>query len=221
LRKASIWQALLAIARELIDQVNSDAMVIDRWTLGGGTALMLQIGHRESYDIDIFLDDPQLLGFLDPAKRDFKLGLAPDSSNSDGSRFVKFSFAGIGEIDFIAANPLTNPSAASRMIEGREVELETVAEIIAKKIHFRGKSIQPRDIFDIAAAVQSHSVEISSALSDFQDDIGATLEKMRGLNPDFVEAAISKLAFRTEFTSLVPGGLHISTDFLDGLKRSA
>ncbi|ESY77568.1 hypothetical protein ACVWWD_005904 [Mesorhizobium sp. URHB0026] len=25
---------------------------------------MIQIGHRESHDIDIFLDDPQLLGFI-------------------------------------------------------------------------------------------------------------------------------------------------------------
>lgn len=33
---------------------------------GGGTAMTIQIGHRESHDIDIFLDDPQLLGFIDP-----------------------------------------------------------------------------------------------------------------------------------------------------------
>jgi Nucleotidyl transferase AbiEii toxin, Type IV TA system len=67
LSRASNWQVLLGIARALIDQVNLHTTVIDRWTLGGGTALMLQIGHRESCDIDIFLDDPQLLGFLDPA----------------------------------------------------------------------------------------------------------------------------------------------------------
>ncbi|WP_198292817.1 hypothetical protein [Mesorhizobium sp. STM 4661] len=28
--------------------------------------MMIQIGHRESHDIDIFLDDPQLLGFDRP-----------------------------------------------------------------------------------------------------------------------------------------------------------
>ncbi|MEO9132390.1 MAG: nucleotidyl transferase AbiEii/AbiGii toxin family protein [Sphingomonas sp.] len=28
-----------------------------RWSFGGGTALMLMIDHRESHDIDIFLDD--------------------------------------------------------------------------------------------------------------------------------------------------------------------
>ncbi|RUW44700.1 hypothetical protein EOA32_36030, partial [Mesorhizobium sp. M1A.F.Ca.ET.072.01.1.1] len=37
------------------------------WSFGGGTAMMIQIGHRESHDIDVFLDDPQLLGFMDPS----------------------------------------------------------------------------------------------------------------------------------------------------------
>ncbi len=50
------------MACALIRQVNTEQTIIDRWTLGGGTALMLQIDHRESQDIDIFLSDPQLLG---------------------------------------------------------------------------------------------------------------------------------------------------------------
>lgn len=39
-------------------------------TLGGGTALMLQIGHRDSRDIDLFLPDPQLLGWIAAALAD-------------------------------------------------------------------------------------------------------------------------------------------------------
>jgi hypothetical protein len=31
------------------------------WTLGGGTGLFLSLNHRVSYDIDIFLEDPQAL----------------------------------------------------------------------------------------------------------------------------------------------------------------
>src|SRR5262249_800083 len=51
-----------------IRQANSQELVIDEWTFGGGTAMMPQINHRESRDIDIFLPDPQLLPFLDPQK---------------------------------------------------------------------------------------------------------------------------------------------------------
>jgi hypothetical protein len=39
----------------MIGQVNSEQLIIDHWAIGGGTAMMLQIGHRESHDIDIFL----------------------------------------------------------------------------------------------------------------------------------------------------------------------
>jgi Nucleotidyl transferase AbiEii toxin, Type IV TA system len=221
LNRTSNWQVLLGIARELIDQVNSHTTVIESWTLGGGTALMLQIDHRESYDIDIFLDDPQLLGFLDPAKNDFKLALAPDNASGDGLRFQKFSFAEIGEIDFIAAVPLTKGPAVSRTIEGHNINLETVAEIIAKKVHFRGRSVQPRDIFDIAAAIQSHNVEISAALRNFEADVGSALDRLRALNPAFVEAAIEKLAIESSFSDLAHTALGVSIDYLSGLKRGA
>lgn len=53
-------------ASSLIRQVNSEQVLIDSWSFGGGTAVILQINHRESHDVDIFLPDPQLLAFLDP-----------------------------------------------------------------------------------------------------------------------------------------------------------
>jgi hypothetical protein len=61
----SDWARLFRMACSLIRQVNSKQTLIDHWTFGGGTALMLHIDHRESRDVDIFLDDPQLLAFLD------------------------------------------------------------------------------------------------------------------------------------------------------------
>lgn len=66
---AAQWEKLFAIACDLIDQVNRDFKIIDSWTLGGGTALMLQISHRASDDIDVFLDDHQVLPYLDPGDR--------------------------------------------------------------------------------------------------------------------------------------------------------
>ena|GEM_PF-4702215 len=33
--------------------------------------MIVQIGHRLSYDIDLFLDDPQFLGYVDPSKQSF------------------------------------------------------------------------------------------------------------------------------------------------------
>jgi len=52
------WARLFRIACALIRQVNSEQIIIDSWSFGGGTAMMLQIDHRESHDVDIFLPRP-------------------------------------------------------------------------------------------------------------------------------------------------------------------
>src|SRR5437588_10092051 len=143
-----------------IRQVNSEQKLIDHWTFGGGTAMMLQIDHRESHDVDIFLQDPQLLSFLDPQKRDFRFEIRPAYYNSDGSGFLKIVFTDIGEIDFIVGQAKTVEPTILRVIEGERTLLETIPEIIAKKIVHRGLSIKPRDIFDIAAASEQYEAPI-------------------------------------------------------------
>jgi hypothetical protein len=69
----------------MIGQVNSERCIIDHWAIGGGTAMMLQIDHRESHDIDIFLRDAQLLPFLDPQRRDFAFEILPKDYTGDGT----------------------------------------------------------------------------------------------------------------------------------------
>jgi nucleotidyltransferase AbiEii toxin of type IV toxin-antitoxin system len=91
--------------------------VIDHWTIGGGTAMMLQIDHRESHDVDIFLNDPQQLPFLDPQRRDFKFEIQPDDYEGDGIRSLKLVFS-VGEIDFVVAGALTSSPTIQREIEG-------------------------------------------------------------------------------------------------------
>ncbi len=148
----SHWARLFGIACSLIRQVNSKDVIIDSWSFGGGTAMMLQIDHRESHDVDIFLDDPQLLPFLDPKLHDFEFETKPSDYSGDGSSFLKLAFDDIGEIDFIVGPALTQMPTTRQVVEGEEVALETVAEIVTKKIHHRGSHIRPRDIFDVAAA---------------------------------------------------------------------
>jgi hypothetical protein len=86
------WARLFRVACGLIRQVNSKTPISDHWTFGGGTAMMLQIDHRESRDVDIFLDDPQLLPFFDPQKQDFKFDILPSDYGGDGTKFLKLTF---------------------------------------------------------------------------------------------------------------------------------
>jgi hypothetical protein len=83
------WQSLLATAFRLIDDAQVRSGHPFDWTMGGGTALMLRHRHRVSKDIDIFVTDPQILGFLNPRLG----GLAEDIAerHDEGALFVKLS----------------------------------------------------------------------------------------------------------------------------------
>ena len=195
----SNWARLFRIARSLIRQVNSEQIIVDSWSFGGGTAMMLQIDHRESHDVDIFLPDAQLLPFLDPKLHDFEFEIMPSDYRGDGSGFLKLAFDEIGEIDFIVGRALTAPAVTKQTVEEEEVNLETVAEIITKKIHYRGGSIKPRDIFDIAAAATHDQDALISALRHYKDDVAKTLGALERLKLDFVNATIAELTIKDPF----------------------
>lgn len=193
-RHPSEWQRLFHIAVDLIDQLQENAGGYGfEWSLGGGTAMMIQIGHRESHDIDIFLDDPQLLGFIDPSRSRLRFDLAPSDYQGDGLRFQKFAFENVGEIDFIVAGALTRTPFELREVERRAVRLETIPEIITKKVYYRGSEAKPRDIFDIAAAARSQLGAVVNALGDFPEQVARTKERLETLNPEFVSRAIAQL----------------------------
>lgn len=208
------WKWLLRAAHGLIAQVNSPVSLIDNWALGGGTALMLRIDHRESHDVDIFLDDAQLLGFLNPETHDFSWERPPSGWDSDGHHFAKFAFAGIGEIDFIVAAPRTLAPSSLIDVEGHLARVETVAEVIAKKVYFRGAQIAPRDIFDIAAASLRAREDVSAALSKFPGHTRATLDRMNRLSRDFVSAVIEQLIVKDDFLSTKSHAFDLAHDVL-------
>lgn len=176
--------------------------------------MMLQIDHRESHDIDIFLVDPQLLSFLDPKLRDFEFEIRPADYTGDGSRFLKLAFDEIGEIDFLVGHAMTGTPTTRQMVEGVEVDLETVAEIITKKIHYRGASIKPRDIFDIAAAARHDRETIVEALKAYRNDVASTLAAIERLKPDFVNAAVAELAIKDPYKPLARTALEDARDLL-------
>lgn len=117
---------------------------------------MLQIDHRESHDIDLFLADPQLLPYLNPGTQGGNLERLPDSYSVEGNSVLKLSFSGLGEIDFICCADITDQPTRTQDIRGHNTALETPAEIIAKKVFYRGWSFTPRDMFDLAAVADRH-----------------------------------------------------------------
>ena len=141
--------------------------------------MMLQIDHRESHDVDFFLHDPQWLAFLDPEKHDFNFEIPPSDYTGDGTGFLKFVFADIGQIDFIIAQPKTAEPVTERVIEDVTTRLETIPAPVAKKIVYRGSAIQPRDIFDIAAASEKYADALVAALSSYTSAVDEAIKSLR------------------------------------------
>ena len=189
----SRWEELFSIACEIIDLAGGDSIVA-HWSFGGGTALMLQIDHRESHDIDIFIDDPQVLPLLNPETQDYVLKLNPSAYDTDGTRSLKLSFAEIGEIDFICCGHLTESPTSKAEILGRQLELETPAEIIAKKVFYRGGMIQPRDMFDIAAVIRHGDADtLEQALIPYADKCAIAKEATTRMSPQLAVAGMRSL----------------------------
>jgi hypothetical protein len=175
---------------------------------------MLQIDHRESHDVDIFLNDPQLLPLLDPQKRDFQFEIPPSDYKGDGARFLKLGFDKIGEIDFIIADALTASPTKQAIVEGETVLLDSIPEIITKKIYYRGASIRPRDIFDIAAAGEQHATSIIKELKAHRAEVALTLTTINRLNPDFVNGAIAQLMIKDRYAAMAKTSLERAKQIL-------
>jgi len=156
------WEKLFPRALALIDEISRYGGIADPfWTLGGGTVLMFRYRHRLSKDIDIFVPDPQYLGFVTPRLSDTAADLTQDYTEQPGT-FVKLQFEE-GEVDFVAAPNLLGQAWETWDIGGRSVKVETAAEIIAKKMYHRGDRAAARDLFDFALVIEREPQQLLAA----------------------------------------------------------
>jgi predicted nucleotidyltransferase component of viral defense system len=192
------WERLFQKALMLIDEIAAHGRDDPFWTFGGGTVLMLKYAHRFSKDVDIFVPDPQSLGFVTPRLSDVAESLTTDYDEAAGN--VKL-FLEEGEIDFVAAPNLTSPGFEVQTILGRAVRVETSVEIIAKKMWHRGDRITGRDIFDFALIAQMEPDTLLSNAQVMVRHAGAVLthldERYEPLKKQF--DAIETLNFHPTF----------------------
>lgn len=116
---------------------------------GGGTALAQILGHRISYDVDIFLDSSTALKNLAPNINPVTKSLC-DSWQWPG-KYLKLILRDVGEIAFLNAPSYTaNPTYDLKFGE-RSIAAERSAEIATKKLVYRASTFTARDAFDLAA----------------------------------------------------------------------
>lgn len=208
------WERLFPRALALIDEIGKHGGVADPfWTLGGGTVLMFRYRHRLSKDIDIFVPDPQYLGFVTPRLSDTAADLTEDYTEQPGM-FVKLQFDE-GEVDFVSAPNLLDDAWEIWKIGGRAVKVETAAEIIAKKIFHRGDRVTARDLFDLALVIEREPVPLLAAKPFLLRHRSSFLAQIRQPHPSLRAAfdAIATLDYMPSFDHCVA----VAGEFLDSL----
>ena len=211
--QAGPWSSLLQHAFTILDDLKQHGGIQNPfWTLGGGTVLMLRHQHRLSKDIDIFVPDPQYLGFVTPRLSDVAAKVAQDYVEAAG--YVKLIRAE-GEIDFVAAQNLTHQPYEVWSLLGRNVKVETSAEIIAKKLWHRGDAATARDLFDLSLVIEKEPHALKSAAPYLVKHRASFLHQLATRRHIFELQfdAIDRLQHRPSFSE----ALALSKDFLSQL----
>ena len=193
-----IWKTLFTQACAILADAESHGMPAGQWTFGGGTVLMLKYRHRFSKDIDIFVPDPQYLGFLTPRLSDIASELSQDYAEQANT--VKLYFPE-GEVDFVASGALTTPGFEIEQILDASVRVETPVEIVAKKIYHRAETFKARDVFDLSLVLDRLPECIPALLPWVEKSRSVLTQRLathdQALREDF--QAIDALEYRPDY----------------------
>lgn len=196
------WETLFQRALTLIDSARESGAPLDDWSFGGGTVLMRRHHHRFSKDIDIFVSDPQFLGFLSP-----RLSTKAESMTShydEHGNSLKLYFPE-GEIDFVASAPLTENPVIVETLFDRPIQVETSTEIVAKKVWHRGELFTARDIFDLAMVLEKEPKALDAIRPILRDRRDVVLARMTAQEAPLREefATLEILDYRRSYDECV------------------
>lgn len=207
------WATLLKSAYGLLDAIASDGIQVPRWSIGGGTVLMFYYAHRISKDIDIFISDPQFLGYINPRIG----GCAEDLTSEyiDGADYIKL-FLDEGEIDFVATVALTKNPFKEHEVLGRKIFLETPVEIVAKKLWYRGNRATPRDLLDLAVVIEHQYGQILEYRDIFAKNIQVFIQQCESRQSIMLPVfdAIEKINFKLSFDECLERAKTLQSDLL-------
>jgi hypothetical protein len=203
------WKELLSRCFHVVDEVVRDRKVEFPIRIGGGSMLLRRYKHRKSRDLDLFVTDAQLVRWCSPRFNETAADLFPDYGEE--ATAVKL-IIGMQEIDIIAAAPIIMEGAVEWVeFGGRKVLVELPREIVAKKVVYRGRTFQTRDIFDLACVATAEPEEIAAVLPGLTpahlDDLEA---RLREIEPVIKKELSDKVEAYPEFGPVVAGCYEIA-----------
>lgn len=205
------WKPLLRKALACIDTLDRRGMKA-KWSFGGGTAMMMTYSHRDSKDIDIFITDPQLIGYLSPRLQDDIQTISGFTAYDEQAAVLKL-ILDTGEIDFIVAASLTKEPFERWKFEGRTILRETPVEIVAKKVFYRAVDFRVRDVFDLACLLERQPEAVAREEDLFRAKQDVLLPRLETMRPKYKEQAKQLIAIRPGFEKLRDAALDRVLEF--------
>lgn len=195
------WKPLLRKALACIDTLKKHGIKKTKWSFGGGTAMMMTYSHRDSKDIDIFITDPQLIGYLSPRLQD-DIQTITNYTEYDEQATVLKLVLDTGEIDFIVAASLTKDPFEAWEFEGCKILRERPVEVVAKKVFYRAADFRVRDVFDLACLLERQPDAVAREDDLFRAKQGVLMPRLEIMRPTYAEQARRLIAVRPGFEKL-------------------
>lgn len=172
-------ELLLEKAIKILEYANIDN---SQWSMGGGTILMLNYHHRLSKDVDIFVSNTQYFNGLSPKLND----VAEDADfYQEGERFISLSYPE-GKIDFVKAFQVSDYLLTLKHVFNQNIFVDDDIEIVTKKVFFRGASLHPRDLYDLATVyLGPRRSELVNALINIPEQLQEFHDALQRVGPGF------------------------------------
>ncbi len=211
-------EKMLKVANNLLIEKE----LINVAAFGGGTALSAYYwNHRFSTDIDIFLygeinykEQLRESTWDNGIEKTFTDIGYKKGNMINHNKYLEFKITTEEKIQFLDVVKRTNNPYKQGNVFGVDMQIETINEIVAKKVFFRGNKGNSRDIFDIAVALHKNPFifqEINTPLNKLE----VFLEKLADIesNETLLEG------YRKEILELKPANeykiiAHIAVEYL-------
>lgn len=182
------WNTVTPLLRSVLTQLMA-CKLFNEFRLVGGTSLSLQLGHRESVDIDLFTDAAyESIDFnaIDNYLRDafpYVTDTLPGPVGMGSSYFI-----GNNEEDCVKLDLYYTEPFIQHAMEIENIRMASVEEIIAMKIDIVQRGGRKKDFWDLHEVMDDYSPEQMLALHKQRYPYNHNEELIRANFIDFTNA---------------------------------